>query len=306
MSWYVSLVTKYPIATAMVQFAILGTFGDIVSKWLVRKKIYFPFDAPTLVLKMAEWAVLAVCIKYAFVGFQGFVDGLIGHALLPKLSGAGRALAVSTLMNLQFGPFLVIAHRLLDNLIARKRNWKNLDKGFLSLLWFWIPAHTVTFSLARPFQIGLAAVWSVVLGVILGFYSGKNADSKENPSSTGKVGNMSIRNMNDFPREAVPAGTRTFKQVLIGPDQADHFFMRRFIIEPGGEMPLHTNTVEHEQLVLGGRARLIMDGKEFEAKKNDIVFIPAGAVHSYKTLGEEAFEFLCLVPNATDTVALVR
>jgi uncharacterized membrane-anchored protein len=62
-------------------------------------------------------------------------------------------------------------HRILDNLIARKVNWKYIDKGLLSLLWFWIPAHTVTFTLPRPYQIGLAAVWSVMLGIILGFYN---------------------------------------------------------------------------------------------------------------------------------------
>ena len=171
MNWYVSLVTQYPIPTAMVQFAVLGPLGDILSKWLIKKKVHFPFGVGILLLKMAEWAFLAVCIKYAFVGFNGFVDGLIKHSLLPQLGGVGRAFAVSAFMNLQFGPFLVIAHRLLDNAIAGKRNWDNLGKGFLSLLWFWIPAHTVTFSLARPYQIGLAAVWSIVLGAILGFYN---------------------------------------------------------------------------------------------------------------------------------------
>jgi len=76
-------------------------------------------------------------------------------------------------MNLQFGPFLVIMHRLMDNFISGKQNWKNLDKGFYSLLWFWIPAHTITFILPREFQIGLAAVWSLALGIILGFYNRK-------------------------------------------------------------------------------------------------------------------------------------
>jgi len=34
-----------------------------------------------------------------------------------------------------------------------------------------VTAHTITFMLDRPYQIGLAAVWSVVLGIILGFYN---------------------------------------------------------------------------------------------------------------------------------------
>ncbi|MBI5020808.1 MAG: hypothetical protein HZB59_05175 [Ignavibacteriales bacterium] len=173
MTWYISLVSEYPLTTAMVQFAILGTFGDIVSKWLIQKKISFPFSPLTLLLKMLEWALLAVCIKYAFTGFQGFVDSLIQHDLLPSLDLFGRSFAVSVSMNLQFGPFLVIMHRVLDNIIAREKNWDNIHKGMLSLLWFWIPAHTITFILPKPYQIGLAAIWSVVLGIILGFHSRK-------------------------------------------------------------------------------------------------------------------------------------
>ena len=174
---YIQLVESYPILTAVVQFAFLGTLGDMVSKWLVKRKIFFPFSIKITFLKMIEWAILAVFIKYAFVGFHGFVNSLIEHNLLPELNTLSRAFAISTSMNLQFGPFLVIGHRLLDNLINRERNWDNIDKGLLSLLWFWIPAHTITFILPRPFQIGLAALWSLALGIILGFY---NRPKKEN------------------------------------------------------------------------------------------------------------------------------
>lgn len=173
MNWYIELVTTHPIITAMAQFAVLGTFGDIISHWIVKRKIISPYNFKTLMLKVIEWCILAVLIKYAFVGFQGFVDELINQNYLPHLSGFSRSFSVSTLMNLQFGPFLVIMHRLMDNLIAGKQNWKNLDKGFYSLVWFWIPAHTITFILPKEFQIGLAALWSLALGIILGFYNRK-------------------------------------------------------------------------------------------------------------------------------------
>ena len=48
----------------------------------------------------------------------------------------------------------------------------------------------------------------------------------------------------------VDAGSGTELQVLIGPDEAPNFCMRRFIMKPGGGMPEHTNTVEHQQYVL--------------------------------------------------------
>ena len=171
MNSYIELVKAYPIYSAMIQFAVLGTLGDVISKWMQQGKIFLPYKWTIIILKMIEWAVIAITIKYAFVGFQGFVDSLIEHQLVPELGKFGRAFTVSATMNLQYGLFLVFFHRFLDNLIARQKNWTNIDKGMLSLIWFWIPAHTVTFMLDKPYQIGLAAIWSVVLGIILGFYN---------------------------------------------------------------------------------------------------------------------------------------
>jgi len=174
MSFYIDFVTEYPLGSAMLQFAILGTLGDVFSKWMQRGAIYSPYKLNVLFLKMLEWALLAITIKYAFIGFQGFVDSLVSHHFLPELNLFSNALLISVTMNLQFGLLLVILHRFLDNLIAKQNNWKNIEKGMFSLVWFWIPAHTITFMLDKPFQIGLAAIWSVVLGFILGYYNREN------------------------------------------------------------------------------------------------------------------------------------
>ena len=168
---YAELVRAHPIPSAMAQFALLGTLGELASRWVGARRIHMPFTARTTAWKALGWAALAVCIKYAFTGFTAFVEGLAAHGLLPRLDAFGTALAVSVSMNLQFGPFLVIAHRLIDNAIDGAPNWANLDKALLSLLWFWVPAHTVTFLLPPDFRIGLAALWSLALGVILGFYA---------------------------------------------------------------------------------------------------------------------------------------
>lgn len=172
-NWYLTNATAHPILMAMWQFAILGTLGEFVSKWLIKGKIHNPFKPYEILWKMVVWAILAICIKYAFVGTQGFVDALLSHHMLPEAckTGVARAFAVSSMANLQFGLFLVIFHRVLDNVIVKNKNWANLHKGMYSLLWFWIPAHTVTFSLPKPYQIGLAAAWSVALGIILGMFN---------------------------------------------------------------------------------------------------------------------------------------
>lgn len=115
-----------------------------------------------------------------------------------------------------------------------------------------------------------------------------------------------IKNLNNFEKEKLSSGKNTYRQVLIGPDIAPNFAMRKFIIEPGGFMPLHSNTVEHEQLVLNGNAEVIIGENKYEVKKDDVVFIPAGIIHSYKTIGNESFEFICIVPNKEDKITIAE
>jgi len=103
----------------------------------------------------------------------------------------------------------------------------------------------------------------------------------------------------------VSAGTGTTRQVLIGPDEAPHFALRRFIMQPGGGMPAHTNTVEHEQYVLRGRARVGIGDQVHEVRAGDVVFIPAGMPHWYQAREGEPFEFLCVVPNLPDRTELL-
>lgn len=115
---------------------------------------------------------------------------------------------------------------------------------------------------------------------------------------------MSVRQAENFPADVVKAGTDTRVQVLIGPDQGPNFAMRRFIMEPGGGMPLHTNKVEHEQYVLRGSARVQIGDDVHEVKAGDVVYIPGGVAHNYAA-GDEGFEFLCVVPNQPDEISLV-
>ena len=70
-------------------------------------------------------------------------------------------------------------------------------------------------------------------------------------------------------------------------------------------MPRHTNTVEHEQYVLRGRASVGIGDQTYEVSAGDVVFIPAGVPHWYRAEDSEPFEFLCMVPNLPDRIELV-
>lgn len=104
---------------------------------------------------------------------------------------------------------------------------------------------------------------------------------------------------------AQKAGKGVSMKMLFSPDESPNFAMRNFIIEAGGHMPLHTNSVEHEQYVLSGRATVQLGEETIEAKAGDVLLIPAGVAHSYKTLGDEAYSFLCLVPKGEDCITLM-
>jgi quercetin dioxygenase-like cupin family protein len=113
---------------------------------------------------------------------------------------------------------------------------------------------------------------------------------------------MTVKHINDIHVDQLSAGTGASRQVLIGADEAPHFALRRFIMEAGGGIPSHTNTVEHEQYVLRGRARIGIGDEEFDVESGNVVFIPAGVPHWYNVTSEEPFEFLCIVPNLRDEI----
>lgn len=116
---------------------------------------------------------------------------------------------------------------------------------------------------------------------------------------------MSVRAARTVDAQPVAAGRGTRVQVLIGADQAPHFALRRFTMEPGGGMPRHTNEVEHEQYVLRGSARIGIGHEVFDVGADDVVYIPAGVPHWYEAQGDEPFEFLCIVPNQPDRLTVL-
>jgi len=75
MDFYIDFVTTYPFTSAITQFAVLGTLGEILATKLAGKKgfltLYFVLS------KALVWGILAVPIKIAFIGFEGFVARVV-------------------------------------------------------------------------------------------------------------------------------------------------------------------------------------------------------------------------------------
>ncbi len=177
MTWYIAWVTANPLLSAAIQFAILGTLGEVISFSLQQKRAAAPCTWLQLGGKVLAWALLGIIIKYGFTGMRGFTQALLDHHLLPQVfaSGLGWAFAVSVLTNTFFGPQMMAFHRIEDNLILGQKGFQGITRAWATLVWFWIPAHTITFALPVDYQIGLAAAWSLVLGMIMGFSKQKAA-----------------------------------------------------------------------------------------------------------------------------------
>src|SRR6266545_2172461 len=110
---------------------------------------------------------------------------------------------------------------------------------------------------------------------------------------------MSVKHTHDVQAKNVSAGKDTTIQVLISSQEGPNFALRKFSMQTGGGMPRHTNTLEHEQYVLRG-------DETYHVKAGDVVFIPEGAIHSYENIGQEQFEFLCIIPNKEDKITIVE
>lgn len=116
---------------------------------------------------------------------------------------------------------------------------------------------------------------------------------------------MSVKHIRNVEIKPVQAGSGTSMQVLISAQEGPNFAMRRFMMQPGGGIPNHTNLVEHEQFVLNGHARIGIGDEVYEVSAGNVVFIPAEVPHWYSNIGAEPFEFLCLVPNQPDEIKIL-
>jgi quercetin dioxygenase-like cupin family protein len=131
-----------------------------------------------------------------------------------------------------------------------------------------------------------------------------------------------VRREADVEYESVDAANGLRKGVLIGAEHgAPNLAIRRFVLEPGGEVPKHTNDIEHEQYVLEGeyvvgiseapeapRANgdAASEDEEYVVTPGDSLHVPAGAVHWYRNESDDPGAFICAVPTGDDEIQLVE
>ena len=180
---FISITEAYPYMGGFFKFAILATMGDMLGERVLRGR----WRVPTGVFWRAfVWGIIGMMVTLVFTVFMGGVAAAQGSGKLP-FSGSVLAQAFfgSTIMNLTFGPMMMVFHRFTDLYIDmkyedgdRRINLKDMIaridwNGVVGFSWlkacpfFWIPAHTMVFLLSDQYRVIVSAFLSIALGLLL-------------------------------------------------------------------------------------------------------------------------------------------
>lgn len=190
---FITITKAHPFVMGFAKFALLATFGECLKNRFGFNAKWIPNNMP---IKAFVWGLFGIWITWAFTYADAGFRGLISVGLWPDatLFASGfwmnlfNAFSKSLWINLLSGYafFMMFFHLYLDTMINGKClgwPWELFGCGkegmkwgkvvFLSLIFFWIPAHTITFMLPPEFRVIFAAYLSIALGGILTFASGR-------------------------------------------------------------------------------------------------------------------------------------
>ncbi|MFX1562246.1 MAG: cupin domain-containing protein [Promethearchaeota archaeon] len=94
--------------------------------------------------------------------------------------------------------------------------------------------------------------------------------------------------------------TGTTIRWLINRDNgARTFAMRRFVVQPGGEIPLHSHKEDHEIYILAGKGVAFTEERELSIMKDMFLYVPPNEPHGYRNPGRTPLVFICIIPLLT-------
>ena len=85
----------------------------------------------------------------------------------------------------------------------------------------------------------------------------------------------------------------------IGAEKVDVHLNRLNPKEPGGRYHHHTNS-DNVYIVKRGQGQLVVEGKTYTIKEDDVIYIPAGQKHSLTNASEKTFEIFEVYTPAGD------
>ncbi len=177
---FAALTRDHPFAMGFLKFALLATFGEHLKRRLAVGR-WAGEGARMLLARAAGWGLFGVWFAMVFPLFSAGVDALVALALWPAGPPLWLAFSKSLWINVLglYGWTMMLAHEWLNACLAAGRPValpafaETLDRDIWfgrvprTILLFWVPAHTVTFSLPGEWRILSAAALSVALGFLL-------------------------------------------------------------------------------------------------------------------------------------------
>ena len=111
---------------------------------------------------------------------------------------------------------------------------------------------------------------------------------------------MKVFNYKNIKAEPMHGGEEakgvSMRWLISDKDGAPTFAMRMVEVELEGYTPYHTHPWEHEVYILQGTGVVVGEEGEKPYSAGDVVYIPPNETHNFKNTGQEALQFLCLIP----------
>ena len=88
----------------------------------------------------------------------------------------------------------------------------------------------------------------------------------------------------------------TIRRLIHTDNGARTFAMRRFVVQPGGEIPLHGHEADHEIYILSGKGVAFTPKQEIEIEADMFLYVPPNDEHGYRNTGKTPLVFICVIP----------
>ena len=190
---FIQWTKDHPYWMGFFKFAILATMGELLALRLANRS----WKKPTgMFYKIIVWGLIGVLITFMFSFYSEGVSAMIEQREILPWHGFSftlfTAFLTSVIMNLTFGIVFMAMHRISDTYIEMRFNHAkpSFKELIESINWnafitfvvgktiplFWIPAHTITFTLPPYLRVIVAAYLSIILGLILAYANRKSMD----------------------------------------------------------------------------------------------------------------------------------
>lgn len=111
---------------------------------------------------------------------------------------------------------------------------------------------------------------------------------------------MIIGHINELEEKVItnPQTKGASVKVLVSPNEGwDGYVMRLFELEVEGYTPKHMHPWPHINYIIEGQGELMIDGKEHKLLPCSYAYVPSDTLHQFRNIGENAFKFICIVPE---------